>query len=253
MDEILYQVRDHIAEIRLNRPERMNALNLAMRRRWVDVLTELNGDPEVRVGVLCSAGDKAFCSGVDLKEMADRDSKGKRRPNSAGRPLMPAKPMVAAVHGYCLAGGFELAMMCDIRVAAENAVFGLPEVRRSLIPLQAVNLLPGIVPRGEALYLALTGETIDARKAHAIGLLHSVLPDKDAAEAEARRIAAAIALGAPLAASAIKELLWTNGNTAQEEGYRHAFEALTRVQASDDAREGPRAFAEKRPPRWTGS
>jgi enoyl-CoA hydratase/carnithine racemase len=252
MNELLYEVKDHVARITLNRPERLNALSIAMRRRWAEIVADMNGNPDVRVGVLMGAGDKAFCAGMDLKEMADRDAKGKRRPNSTGRPLMPAKPMVAALHGYCLAGGFELAMMCDIRVAAENAVFGLPEVRRSLVPLQAVNLLPGIVPRGEALYLALTGETIDARKALSIGLLHKVTQSKAEAEAGAERIAASIALGAPLAAQAIKELIWTNGGTATEQGYRAAFEALTRVQASEDAKEGPRAFVEKRAPRWTG-
>ena len=252
MDEILYRVERHVAEIRLNRPERLNALSLAMRKRWVELVEETNSDTEVRAIVLTSTGDKAFCTGADLKEMSQRDSAGKHRANMRGRPPMPAKPMVAAVHGYCLAGGLELAMLCDIRVASENAVFGLPEVRRSLVPLQAVNLLPGLLPRGAALYLALTGENIDAQHAIAVGLLHKVLPDKQAAEDEAWKIASSIALGAPLAAQAIKDVIWKNGGTGTEEGYQLALSALARVQASEDAKEGPRAFTENRAPDWKG-
>ena len=252
MEEILYRVENHVALITLNRPEQMNALTISMRRRWVELLSQMNGDADVRAAVLTGAGDKAFCAGVDLKEMADRDNQGKQRAHSRKHPVMPAKPMVAAINGFCVAGGLELAMMCDIRVASENSEFGLPEVRRSLIPMMAVNLLNGLVPRGEALYLALTGERIDAKKALAIGLLHQVLPDKAAAESEARRIADSIALGAPLAAQAIKALLWENGGVVTPQGYQSAAEAMARVQASADAKEGPRAFVEKRAPRWSG-
>ena len=252
MADILYRVENHVALITLNRPEQMNALTISMRRRWVELLSQMNGDADVRAAVLTGAGDKAFCAGVDLKEMADRDNQGKQRAHSRKQPVMPTKPMVAAINGFCVAGGLELAMMCDIRVASQSAQFGLPEVRRSLIPMMAVNLLNGLVPRGEALYLALTGERIDAQKALAIGLLHKVLPDKAAAESEARRIADNIALGAPLAAQAIKALLWDNGGVVTTQGYQSAAEAMARVQASADAKEGPRAFVEKRAPRWSG-
>ena len=249
--ELLYSVEDHVARITLNRPQRLNALSIGMRRRWAQVVAELNRDPMVRAGVLMGAGDKAFCVGADLKEMAVRDAAGKRRAGAAGRPLMPEKPMVAAVHGYCFAGGLELALMCDVRIAAADATFAQPEVRRSLIPVPAVSLLPGLIGRGEAALLLLTGDAIDAERALRIGLVQGVVPGKDDAEAEALRIASAMALGAPLAARAIKDILWTN-SAAGEHAWRYAREHLARVQASEDAKEGPRAFAEKRAPRWKG-
>lgn len=251
-DEVLYRVEDHIAHVVLNRPHRHNALSITMRRRWAEVLNEFNRDPEVRCGILSGAGDKAFCTGLDLREVAERDAAGKKRAQTQALPPMPEKPMVAAIHGWCVAGGFEISMMCDIRVASAASTFGLPEVKRSLIPAQAVNLIAGLVPRGEAAYLILTGEHIDAQKAHAIGMLHKVLPDKAAAEAEARRIANNIALGAPLAAQAMKALLWENGGVVTKQGYQSAADAMARVQASEDAKEGPRAFVEKRAPRWSG-
>jgi len=251
-DEILYRVENHVAHVTLNRPERHNALSIAMRGRWRDVLNEINRDPEVRCAVLSGAGDKAFCTGLDLKEVADRDAAGKKRVQTPALPPMPQKPMVAAIHGWCLAGGFEMSMMCDIRVASIASTFGLPEVKRCLIPAQAVNLLAGLIPRGEAAYLVLTGETIDAHKALAIGLLHKILPDREQTLAEALRIATAIAAGAPLAVQTAKKVLMANSGVATEFGYRMSLEALHRVQASEDAKEGIRAFTEKRPPRWTG-
>lgn len=251
-DEVLYRVEDHIAHVVLNRPHRHNALSITMRRRWAEVLNEFNRDPEVRCGILSGAGDKAFCTGLDLREVAERDKAGKKRAQTQALPPMPEKPMVAAIHGWCVAGGFEISMMCDIRVASAASTFGLPEVKRSLIPAQAVNLIAGLVPRGEAAYLILTGEHIDAQKAHAIGMLHKVLPDKAATMDEALRIAKAIAEGAPLAVQAAKKVMMANSGAATAMGYQMSLEALRRIQETEDAKEGPRAFAEKRAPVWKG-
>lgn len=251
-EDIIYTVENHVARITLNRPHRMNALSIAMRRRWVALLSEFNADPAVRAGVLAAAGDKAFCVGVDLKELAERNTQGKHRPGSRepGPPLMPSKPLVAAIDGYCLAGGLELALLCDIRVATAGATFGLPEIRRGLLPGHAVNLLPALIPRTQAAYLLLTGESISAQEALAAGLVHKVLATRQEAEVEALRIAVTIARAAPLAVREIKHLLASAMD--MEGSYRRTAEAQTRLRATEDAKEGPRAFAEKREPLWQG-
>ena len=250
--DIIFKVENHVARITLNRPERLNALTVAMRHRWIEIITEMNANPDIFVGILSGAGDRAFCAGVDLKEMVERDASGKKRASTRHFPVLPQKPMVAAVHGHCLAGGFELTLLCDIRIATPNARFGLPEVRRSLLPIFSLNLLSGLIPRGEASYLLLTGEPIDADKALQIGLIHKILPDKAALEAEAERIAAAIAQGAPLAVQAAKKLLTQNSGVASEQGFENGFALTQQILASEDSKEGPRAFAEKRAPNWKG-
>ena len=251
-DELKYEVQGGIARITLNRPDRLNALSLAMRRAWADAIQAFNADPAVRVGILTGAGDRAFSVGIDLKEFAEVRSEGKRKGVSSRRPIMPAKPLIAAIHGYCLAGGFELALMSDIRIASAGSSFGFPEVRRSLVPIHGVNLLPRLVSKSVATLLLLSGEPISAEKAARYGIVHDVLPDREAVIREAERLANALLLGAPLAISAIRDLLWSGDNASLETGYREAIERLHIAAQSKDAAEGARAFAEKRPPRWEG-
>lgn len=254
-DTILYEVKNGIAHITLNRPESMNAINLEMARRWQEVLKEFNGNPDVRVGILRGAGDRAFCAGMDLKERAQRNATGERKPGSSrgrGMAIEPQKPMIAAINGYCVAGGMELTMFCDIRVATAKSVFGQPEPRRSLVPKEAVQRLPRMVPLGEALYILLTGETITAERACQIGFIHKVVKDQEELTAEAQRIADAVLQCAPMAVNAIKDIVMTGRNMPIEYSWKYGLEVQKRVDATEDAKEGPRAFAEKRPAQWKG-
>jgi len=251
-DELKYEVQGPIARITLNRPDRLNALSLAMRRAWAEAIRTFNADPAVRVGILSGAGERAFSVGIDLKEFAQIRTEGKGKGVTSRRPLMPTKPIIAAINGYCLAGGFELALMCDIRLASAASSFGFPEVRRSLVPIHAVNLLPRLVSKSVATLLLLSGEPISAEKAARYGIIHDVLPDRESVIREAERLADALLLGAPLAVTAIRDLLWSGDNASLDAGYQEAIQRLHVAAQSKDAAEGARAFAEKRPPRWEG-
>jgi E-phenylitaconyl-CoA hydratase len=262
MPDVLYERRDRLAIITLNRPEALNALNTSVRRGLYDAFTSFRDDPDAWVAIVTGAGDRAFSAGADLKEMSagrQAEAAGERtdpfwepeRP-SLNRGLAIWKPIIAAINGYCLAGGLELALACDIRIAAEHARFGLTEVLRGIIPGGGgTQRLPRTVPFGIALQMMLTGEHIDAAEAHRIGLVNSVVPaDKLMAEAEA--LAARICANAPLSTRAIKEAAYRGINVPLDEGLRiEAF--LSRIiRTTEDSREGPRAFAEKRPAAFKG-
>jgi len=252
-DTILYEIKDGIARITLNRPEVLNAINVEMARRWQEILADFNSNPEVRVGIMRGAGDRAFCAGMDLKERAQRDAAGRRR--GAGRndmPVEPEKPLIAAINGYCVAGGLELSLFCDVRIATARSTFGQPEARRSLVPKQAVQRLPRMMALGEALYILLTGESISAQRACEIGLIHKVVRDEQELAAEAQRIAEAVLQCAPLAVQSIKQIVKAGRNIPVEYSFRYGNEVQKIIDATEDRQEGPRAFAEKRAPRWKG-
>lgn len=250
---IRYEVRDRVAWVTLDRPEVMNALSLELRNAIGEAFLEVSADDEVLVAVLTGEGGRAFSTGIDLKEAALRDAQG--------APLATAlsgyeqldrcrKPVIAAIDGWCLAGGLELALCCDIRVATEESQFGLPEPRWSLTPDYGLHNLSRIIPLGEALSIHLTGSRIPAKRAYEIGLIQSLVPDREALFAEANRIAGEIKLCAPLAVQAIKLIVKVGRQLPVDSSQRFAEPLKEFIGKTEDRLEGPRAFAEGRAPVW---
>lgn len=257
---ILYEVKEHIAYVTLNRPDVMNAFNHQMKTDLIAACDEIERDPEVRVVIITGAGERAFSAGADLKEMASASwatppvaERGRwGLPIGTDRVLAVMKPIIAAINGYAVGGGCELALACDIRVAADNARLGLMEVRRGIIPGGGgTQMLPRAVGRGLALEIALTGELIDAREAHRIGLVNHVVPPLELMPT-VERIAGIIARNAPLAVRFVKEAIQKGLNLTLEQGLRLEVDLSTLLSTTEDAKEGPRAFAEKREPQWKG-
>lgn len=255
--------RGAVLVVTIDRPQARNALTLEMSRELAATWAELRDDPELRVGVLTGEGDKAFCAGADLREVgewyrslspAERQRRGEREPGLGGltRNLDPSKPVVAAVNGACLAGGLELALACDLRIAADNASFGLPEVRWGLIPgAGGTQRLPRSVPLAVALEMLLTGRAIDAPTALRVGLVSRVVPAGTLLE-EALHLAGEIARNAPLAVQAARAAALGGLHLALDEGLRLEQAYAEPLRASEDVREGLRAFAEKRDPVFEG-
>jgi E-phenylitaconyl-CoA hydratase len=262
MSEVLYETRERIAYITLNRPEAMNALNTPLRQQLHDALRDFERDDGLWVAIVTGAGSRAFSAGADLKEMSRRkqaeleadyrDPFWGPQAVSLNRGMRIWKPIIAAINGYCLAGGLELALACDIRVAAEHAEFALKEVQRGILPGGGgTQRLPRAIPLNIALELMLTGDHLGARDAHRLGLVNHVVP-ADQVLAKAEEIARRICANAPLAVRAIKEAAYRGLDTTLEEGLR--IEALLArvIGGTEDSREGPRAFAEKRPAQFKG-
>lgn len=254
---------DGVLLVTMDRPEARNALSRAMNRELIAVWEDFRDDPECRVAILTGAGDRSFCAGADLKEVAayyrsmtpaERRQKARDEPGLGGitRNLDPGKPIIAAVNGHCLAGGLELALACDIRIASENASFGLPEVRWGLMPGSGGSQrLPRTIAMGMALEMLLTGEAIDAQAAAACGLVNRVVPQPkllDEAFALARRIIRA----APLSVRAVRAAAHEGLEMSLEDGLELEQERAEPLRRSEDVQEGLRAFAEKRDPAWKG-
>jgi enoyl-CoA hydratase len=239
--------------ITLNRPERRNAVDMALAEALAAALERLDAEPDLAVGVLSGAGP-GFCAGLDLRayeetgrtpDVGDRGFAGIARRSTR-------KPLVAAVEGFAIAGGFEIALACDVIVAAGDAIFGLPEVRRGLIA--AGGGLFGLtrrLPQGAALELALSGDPIDARRAFALGAVDRLAEPGGALKA-ACEVAGRLAEAAPLATAATKELLRRGWTLGEDEFHELAAELAAPVLASADAAEGVRSYNERRQPRWTG-
>ena len=262
MSAIVYEKRERIAYITINRPEVMNALgpddNAAIIQAW----TDFRNDPEVWVAILTGAGDNAFCAGADLKTytplLGQRDMYDVRQDaNRAGfggitRGLDIWKPIIAAVNGYALAGGLELALACDIRVASENATFGCSEVRRGFHHCDGGTVrLPLIVGLGNALKMQLTGEPISAREALRIGLVSEVV-EAESLMSTAERYAGMILLNGPLGVRSAKESMLRSLGRVLEDALRFENTLFSTLTRTEDYAEGPRAFAEKRKPAWKG-
>ncbi|HEY3882177.1 MAG TPA: crotonase/enoyl-CoA hydratase family protein [Trebonia sp.] len=250
--ELLVERDGAVLVITVNRPEQKNAMTKAAAELMAAAMDELDGDPALSAGVLTGAGG-TFCSGMDLKRFAAGE-----RPSVPGRGFgglterPPAKPLIAAVEGYALAGGFELVLACDLVVAARGARFGLPEVRRGLVARGGgLFRLPRLVPRAVAMELLLTGDFIDAERAAAMGLVNRLVPEGTAA-AEAVALAQRLAQNAPLALRATKRIVTESADWPLSEAFARQTPIADPVFASADAREGAVAFAEKRPPAWQG-
>jgi enoyl-CoA hydratase len=251
-DEVLVERRGHVQVITINRPEQRNALNREVALAVAAAVDELDDSDELRVGILTGAGG-TFSSGMDLKAFLRGES-----PALEGRGLCgitetpPRKPIIGAVEGWAVAGGFELLLACDLVVAGRSAKLGVPEVKRALVAAGgAAMLLPSRMPYALALELLLTGDPFDAERAAAVGLINQVVDDGQALEA-ALALAERIAQNGPLAVAATKAIARASSDWTFAQGWQEQVPLMMGVFASEDAREGATAFAEKRAPVWKG-
>jgi enoyl-CoA hydratase len=251
-DVVLVERRGAVQVVTINRPQARNALDAAVARLVAAAVDELDASDDLRAGVLTGAAG-FFSAGKDLKAFLRGET-----PAIEGRGLCgitrtpPRKPLIAAVEGGALAGGFELVLACDLVVAGRGARFGVPEVTRSLVAAGgAALLLPQRVPRAVALELLLTGAPMAADRAAAVGLVNRVVDDGTALDA-ALELAGVIAANGPLAVAATKQIVQSAPAWAPDEMYERQDEIVGPVFASEDAREGSTAFAERRPPVWRG-
>lgn len=244
---VITELRDGALVVTLNRPEAGNSLNQALGQGLVDAMTRAADDVQVRTVVVTGAGEKVFCAGMDLKAFAageDLSAVGK----SLAMLSSCAKPVIAAVNGHAVAGGFEVMMRCDLVVAADHARFGIPEVKRGLVAAGGGTRLPRRIPLAVALELGLTGETIPAARALELGLINRVVPAAEVLDG-ALSLAALINANGPLAVQVTKRLML---DEVGPDNSALVAEAVRPVFASEDAREGATAFAERRSPVWKG-
>jgi enoyl-CoA hydratase/carnithine racemase len=269
-DVLIYEVKDRKAYITMNRPERMNALSRGLMSDLREAFQAADADPNVFVVILSGAGGRSFSAGADLKEMASRmESERDGDGGQAGPPLtarpqvargghMPGfddvnnctKPVIAAVDGYCMAGGMEIALYCDIRLATRNSSFAMPEPKRNLLSGPAFVHLSRMIPLGEAMKIELTGEPIDAERAYQIGLIQGVYEDRAALEAAADQMADKILENSPLAVQFLKRIVKDGRDMTVDHQWKFAEMFAFTLGRTEDALEGPKAFAEKRKPEW---
>jgi enoyl-CoA hydratase/carnithine racemase len=256
-ETILVEVTDGVATVTLNRPEARNALNRTLIGELGDALERLDTDAAARAIVLRGAGERAFCAGADLKGMFRQASILEARDQYAGLarvlegiPRMRT-PVIGQVHGYALAGGCGLAVACDVVVASDDAIFGLPEIKLGLLPLMVLApILRAGAPK-RVLPLVLTGAELPAAEALAIGLVSQVVPLAELA-GTVERLARTLAGYSPAALALAKEAFYTALELDHAKALPYLRDLLTIVARSEDAQEGISAFLEKRPPRWTG-
>jgi enoyl-CoA hydratase len=250
--DILYEVRGDIVVITLNRPDRRNALSIAACRQLLEAWTRFEADPDLKVAIVTGAGDRAFCAGYDIseKQHGSRVTEADFAPRVETRYSV-TKPVVAAVNGAAVAAGMALVEACDLVVAAEEASFGLPEVTLGIGVAPFVQSL-WTLPQHILMELLLTGERLSARRAYEIGFVNRIVT-REALLDESIRLAATIAANAPLVVRASKAMLY-HGIEAMgmPAAHRAAKEVFAPVSQSEDAKEGFRARAERRPPRWKG-
>lgn len=251
-DEVLVDVTEGILTITLNRPKARNAANKALAEGVAAALDELDSNDDICVAIITGAGG-TFCSGMDLKAFVTGEVPFVEGRGFAGlTERSPRKPLIAAVEGYALAGGLEMAISCDLIVTADDAKFGIPEVKRGLAAAAGgLMKLPRQIPSRLAMELALTGDFITAQRAYDIGLVNEIVPSGTALEA-AKALAARIAANGPLAVAISKQVILESAEWSAEEMWQKQTEITTPVFTSEDAIEGSVAFAEKRAPIWKG-
>ncbi|BBO67691.1 enoyl-CoA hydratase [Desulfosarcina alkanivorans] len=264
---LIYEKKNHVATITLNRPEAHNAIDPQTVVELVDAWQDFSRDPQMRCAILTGAGEKSFCAGADLGKLiplwtgarqpeTDADRQVQANPMLAQKALLRdftlAKPVIAAINGNAVGGGFEILYSTDIRVAAQGARFGLQEVRWSIVPAGGSTVhLTRQIPYARAMEMLLTGELIDAGQALADGFLNRVVPGERVMET-AQRYAGIIANNGPLAVAAVKQAVRENSGKDVEAALAREMELAIPVFLSKDAQEGPRAFKQKREPVFTG-
>jgi enoyl-CoA hydratase len=249
---LLTERAEGVLEITLNRPDSRNAVDLPMSVALAEALEELDSDASLRAAIISGAG-KGFCAGMDFRSFLDEGEpivEGRGFGGIVERP--PRKPLIAAIEGFAVGGGLEIALSCDLIVAAEDAQLGLPEVKRSLIASGGGLLRLGKrIPYPVAMEIALTGEPLSSRRLHEVGLVNRLVARGEAL-AEARSLARSITANGPLAVVGSKQLLEGATDWSLAEGWVEQREIVDAVESSEDAREGALAFTEKREPRWQG-
>ena len=260
---IQFDVEGPVALLTIDRPEVHNALDFETSDALVAAWERFRDDDQVWVAILTGAGDRSFCAGADLRGVGDfyksltsaqRLRRSELTPGLGGitKNLSIDKPIIAAIGGHCLAGGLEIALACDLRIASENASFGLPEVTRGIIPgAGGTQRLPRLIGPERALDLIMTGRRIDAREAERIGIVGRVVA-ADQLQEEAMKTAQMISQNGPLAVRAAKAAVWRGLDMPLAEGLRVEQLIAEPVRQSEDAQEGPRAFLEKRKPEFKG-
>lgn len=251
---IKFEVEGHVAVISLDRVEARNAINGAMAEAVEGAIDRLEDDDDLWVGILTHEGP-VFCAGADLKEIAagNGGSLGTTRGGFGGIVLRErTKPLIAAVDGHAVAGGTEIALACDLRVASTESKFGIPEVKRSLVAAAGgLVRLPRVLPPAIAMELAVTGDTLDADRAHHFGMINELCEPGQSVVA-AKALAARITANAPLAVRMSRQLILDAPGQSDREGMKAAGKAMVALSSTEDYAEGPRAFIEKREPNWTG-
>jgi enoyl-CoA hydratase len=254
-DVLLQEQVGFVLVLTLNRPEARNALSPALINALSDALRQAADDDGVRAVVITGTGEKAFCAGMDLRAFSEARESGNADMGSFDALTWFhrggfAKPVVAAVNGPAVAGGFELALSCDLIVAADQARFGLAEVKRGLFPAGGGTTLSARIPLAFAMELGLTGDAIDAARAQSVGLVNRVVPADQLMDA-AVELASKVAANGPLAVQVTKRLMREAALVDPQRGWAQP-DDIARVFNSEDAAEGAKAFVEKRPPKWTG-
>ena len=264
--KVLYEVKNQIAWIILNRPESMNAVNQEMQKEIIRSCQQANEDRDVQAVIIRGEGERAFSVGGDIKDrargaleiakLAPLESRlakvapGVHTPPQALAAI--AKPTIALCHGYTIGTGLLMALACDIRIAAENAKLGLSEIRLGFMPASGgTQRMARLIGIPKALELCLSGESVDAQEAYRIGLVNRLVPFDQLIQA-GEQMAQSFAKGAPLALRCIKEAIYKGSELSLDQGLRLESDLATFVLGTEDAKEGPRAFVEKRPPQWKG-
>jgi len=251
-EQIHYEQDGEVALVTIDRPDCLNALDDAAYARLWELLLGFEADPALRVGIVTGTGGRAFSVGSDMRQPFWHPEEGGRLTvTEAHEPTAITKPLIAAIDGYCVGGGLEWALRCDMRIATPRSTFGLPEPRAGTLAGFGLHMLSRLIPPGEALYMQLTGSRIDADRAYHCCLIQEVVPPERLLP-RAREIADLVLACSPMAIEAIKQSVTFGLRQGLDESYAFVAPLAEAIGASADAKEGPRAFVEKRAPTWVG-